>query len=207
MCGDSDVVGEGMRFFEKSSEWLKLQWKSRKFRVFFLMNLVLAVVLSAENVLLFSTGVLKMSRYVLLLAAVAVIACIDKKSKRIPNEILLAMLIIRVLIFFAEWISYPSYALSLLISALMGGVIGGGMFLICYLITRGGVGMGDVKLFFTAGCYLGTGGIMTVTVTTVLASAIYSIIQLIRRKAKLKDEIAFAPFVWIGLVLAMALGI
>ena len=81
------------------------------------------------------------------------------------------------------------------------------MFLICYFITRGGVGMGDVKLFFVAGLYLGSGGIMAVIVTTVFSSAVYSIVQLVRKKAKLKDEIAFAPFVWIGRILAMALGI
>lgn len=48
---------------------------------------------------------------------------------------------------------------------------------------------------------------MAVVVTTVFSSAVYSIVQLVRRKAKLQDEIAFAPFVWIGLILAMALGI
>ena len=48
---------------------------------------------------------------------------------------------------------------------------------------------------------------MAVIVTTVFSSAVYSIEQLVRKKAKLKDEIAFAPFVWIGLILAMALGI
>ena len=40
------------------------------------------------------------------------------------------------------------------------------------------------------------------------ACAVYSdTVQLVRKKAKLKDEIAFAPFVWIGLILTMALGI
>lgn len=186
---------------------MKAHWQNRKFRIFLFLNVALAVLLSVENMMLFSVGVLKMLRYVVLLGGLAVIACIDRRSHRIPNEILLVMLYIRAILLVIECICYPSYALSMIIAALLGSIFGGGMFLVCYFITRGGVGMGDVKLFFVAGLYLGSGGVMAVIVTTVFSSAIYSVIQLIRKKAKLKDEIAFAPFVWIGLILAMALGI
>ena len=186
---------------------MKARWQNKSFRIFLVVNILLMVLLSVENMLLFSVGVLKMLRYVILLCGVAVIACIDRRSKRIPNEILLALVYIRAVVLIAECVMYSSYVLSMIISALLGSILGGGMFLICYFITRGGVGMGDVKLFFVAGLYLGSGGIMAVIVTTVFSSAVYSIVQLVRKKAKLKDEIAFAPFVWIGLVLAMALGI
>lgn len=203
----ADVVGVNMKFFKKSKRWMKTHWKNRSFRIFLVVNILLAVLLAVENMALFSVGVLKMLRYVILLGAVAVIACIDKRSKRIPNEILLALVYLRAVLLVIEGICYPSYALSMILSVLLGSILGGGMFLICYFITRGGVGMGDVKLFFVAGLYLGSGGIMAVVVTTVFSSAVYSIVQLVRRKAKLQDEIAFAPFVWIGLILAMALGI
>ena len=183
-----------MKFLKKSKRWMKAHWQNKSFRIFLAVNILLVVLLSVENMLLFSAGVLK-------------IACIDRRSKRIPNEILLALVYIRALVLIAECVMYPSYALSMIISALLGSILGGGMFLICYFITRGGVGMGDVKLFFVAGLYLGSGGIMAVIVTTVFSSAVYSIVQLVRKKAKLKDEIAFAPFVWIGLILTMALGI
>lgn len=196
-----------MNFLNKSRQWMIFQWKNKKFRFFLLSNFLLALLLSVENMVLFSVGVTKMIRYLILLAGVAVIACIDKKSKRIPNEILLVLVYMRIILFVVECVCYTSYALAMLISILLGGVLGGGLFFICYLITKGGVGMGDVKLFLVVGFYLGSRGIMAVIVTTVFSSAIYSIVQLIRKKAKLKDEIAFAPFVWIGLVLAMALGI
>ena len=187
-----------MKFLKKSKRWMKAHWQNKSFRIFLAVNILLVVLLSVENMLLFSAGVLKMLRYVILLCGVAVIACIDRRSKRIPNEILLALVYIRALVLIAECVMYPSYALSMIISALLGSILGGGMFLICYFITRGGVGMG---------LYLGSGGIMAVIVTTVFSSAVYSIVQLVRKKAKLKDEIAFAPFVWIGLILTMALGI
>ena len=81
------------------------------------------------------------------------------------------------------------------------------MFLICYFISRGGVGLGDVKLFIEAGLYLGSGGIMAVIVTTVFSSAVYCFVKMIKKKKKIKNEIDFDQFVWIGLILTMALGI
>jgi len=135
-----------MKFLKKSKRWMKAHWQNKSFRIFLAVNILLVVLLSVENMLLFSAGVLKMLRYVILLCGVAVIACIDRRSKRIPNEILLALVYIRALVLIAECVMYPSYALSMIISALLGSILGGGMFLICYFITRGGVGMGDVKL-------------------------------------------------------------
>lgn len=196
-----------MKFLKKSSSWMKLHWKERKFRIFCACNLFWMILLTAENMILFSAGGWKMIRYLVFLSAAAVIAVIDRKSKRIPNDILLMLLCIRVILLAVECICYPTYALALLISAVMGSVLGGGMFLLCYFITKGGVGMGDVKLLFVEGLYLGSGGIMSAIVLTVFSSAVYSVVQLIRKKAKMKDEIAFAPFVWMGLLLTMLLGI
>lgn len=195
-----------MNFFTKSTKWLKKEWQEKNFRIFLVVNVLLSFLLTAENIGLFSSGVSRAFRYDLLLAALAVIAWIDRRSKRIPNSILLAMILIRLIFLALEWILYPDMGLAMLISSVMGALIGGGLFLLCYFLTRGGIGMGDVKLFAVVGLYVGSGVIMTVVFLSVVASAVYSIIQLLRKKTKLKDEIPFAPFIWIGLILAMAIG-
>ena len=195
-----------MNFFTKSTKWLKKEWQKKSFRVFLVVNVLLCFLLTAENIGLFSSGVLRALRYDLLLAALAVIAWIDRRSKRIPNSILLAMIPIRLIFLALEWILYPDMGLAMFISSVMGALIGGGLFLLCYFLTRGGIGMGDVKLFAVVGLYVGSGVVMTMVFLSVVASAVYSIIQLLRKKTKLKDEIPFAPFIWIGLILAMAIG-
>ena len=80
------------------------------------------------------------------------------------------------------------------------------MFMLCYLISRGGIGVGDVKLFAVIGCFVGSGTILTLTFLSVVVSAAYSIIMLVLKKTGLKEEIPFAPFVLVGTVLTMALG-
>lgn len=195
-----------MKFIRKSIQWLQREWSDKTFRIYAIVNLFLLAALVTENISLFSMAVSRMVRYSILFAGLAVIAWIDRRSKRIPNEILLALLLLRVIVLAGEWLVHPSYGLALLISALAGGLIGGGLFIICYFLSRGGVGMGDIKLFAVMGVYLGLGVIMTTVFLTVLVSAVYSVVQLIRKKTKLKDEVPFAPFAWIGLILTMAIG-
>lgn len=155
---------------------------------------------------LFSYGLLKIIRYLLLLAALFLIAWIDWHEKRISNNILLPLLEARGLLLLMEWLSYPQYGFALFLSALAGLLIGGGMFLLASAISRGGIGMGDVKLFAIVGSYMGSGSILAVIFLAVMASAVYSAVMLILRKIKLKEEIPFAPFILIGTILTMALG-
>ena len=87
----------------------------------------------------------------ILAAALFFIAWIDHQSKRIPNRILKILLAVRTILLAAEWLTYPKLGLAVLLSALLGAAIGGGMFLIAHFISKGGVGMGDVKLFMVIG--------------------------------------------------------
>ena len=80
------------------------------------------------------------------------------------------------------------------------------MFLLADVISKGGIGMGDIKLFAVVGSYMGSGSILAVIFLTVMASAAYSAVMLLFKKVKWKEEIPFAPFILVGTVLTMALG-
>ena len=97
--------------------------------------------------------------------------------------------------------------MSLMISAGAGLVLSGGMFLICYVIARGGIGAGDVKLLAVIGYWVGGGAVFTVVFLTVLSAAVYSSVGLLLKKISLKQEMPFAPFVLAGTVLTMMLGV
>lgn len=186
--------------------WLRKQMESRYFRVLLLVSILTGGVLVAEF-RIFSYSLLKIIRYLILAESMFLIAWIDQHEKRIPNRILGMLLIIRLLLLLGEWICFPGLGLSLLISSLLGLLAGGGMLLLVHFISKGGIGMGDVKLLGVIGAYVGISGIMPITFLAVLVSAVYSIVLLIRKKIKLKEEIPFAPFVLAGTLLAMALGI
>jgi len=85
-----------------------------------------------------------------LLGIVAVAAIIDLRTHRIPN-----------------WLTFPALALGLvwnlvvsgpagLGAALLGVLVGAGLFLIPYVL--GGMGPGDVKLMGVVGAFMGPGG-------------------------------------------------
>lgn len=185
--------------------WFREQWKDKKFRVFLMVSAVASVGLLLEFYV-FSYSIWKILRYLVLTAALFSIAWIDQKSKRIPNQLLKILLTVRVILLVFEWLAYPELGLAVLISIVSGALIGGGLFLLAHFISKGGVGMGDVKLFMVIGLYMGSGSIMAAVFLSVMASALYSIVMLLLKKIKLKEEIPFAPFIFIGTVLTMALG-
>lgn len=185
--------------------WFREQWKDKKFRMFLIAALAVIVGLLLEFYV-FSYGIWKVLRYLVLTAALFFIAWIDQKSKRIPNQALKILLTVRGILLVFEWLAYPELGLAVLISVVLGALMGGGLFLLAHFISKGGVGMGDVKLFIVIGLYMGSGSIMAAVFLSVMASALYSIVMLLLKKIKLKEEIPFAPFIFIGTVLTMALG-
>lgn len=191
---------------KQQAEQKKDQKKGSNFRIMLIAAIVTGLLLTAEFFVL-GYGILKIFRYLAVLAGLFVIAWIDRNEKRIPNKILLILLAARVVILIIEAVVYSELGLSILFSAILGGFIGGGLFIFAYILSRGGIGMGDVKLFTVLGCYMGGGSIFAVIFLTVISSAVYSVIMLMLKKIKLKEEIPFAPFVLLGTILAMALGI
>ena len=179
--------------------------KDKKFRLFIFAALVVEITLAAEFTI-FSYSILKTIRYLLLIGVLFLIAWIDQHKKKIPNRLLLFLLVGRIFLLLLEWLVFPGMGLSLLISSTLGMLLGGGLFLLAHFISRGGVGMGDVKLFGVIGCYTGVGVIMPLVFLTVMVSAVYSIVMLLLKKIKLKEEIPFAPFVLIGTILTLAMG-
>lgn len=190
---------------EINRAWLREQSENQNFKKL-IAALCVAEILLAVEFFALSYGILKIARYLFLLAVMFFIAWIDQHNRKIPNRLLLWTLTVRVILLAAEWILYPGIGLVLFISALTGLVLGGGLFLLAHFLSRGGVGMGDVKLFVVIGAYVGGGSIMAVVFLTAVVSAVYSLVMLARKKIKLKEEIPFAPFALVGLAVAMALG-
>lgn len=190
---------------EQEIKWFQEQMESRRFRWLLAGAVVAGVGLTAEF-FVFSYSILKILRYLILYAALFFLAWIDHKQRRIPNKILSRLLALRAILLVAEGAMFPRMALVIVLSSVLGMLLGGGMFLLARFLSKGGVGMGDVKLFAVIGSYVGSGSIMTVTFLTIVISAAYSIVMLAVKKVRWKEEIPFAPFIWTGTMLAMALG-
>lgn len=149
---------------------------------------------------------LKGVRYLVLMGFLVVLGFVDREKTIIPNRILLCMLGIRAVLLAGECAVFTEYAAGLLKSAGFGMIAGAGIFLLAYLISRGNVGMGDVKLLGVIGAYLGAALIWWDMVVCLFLCAFYSVVQLLRKKLKMKDSIPLAPFFTVGTIFILLVG-
>jgi len=127
----------------------------------------------------------------------------DIKSKRIPNKLVLLMI--------AGWIVLIAFALSfntesgvkLLIDSTFGLLTGGGMFLLVYLMSRKGLGGGDVKFIAAAGLYLGLANTINTILFGSILAAITGLTLILLKKIKRKDTIPLAPFMFMGIMITV----
>ena len=133
------------------------------------------------------------------------IAAVDYRIQKIPNQFLLAALVIRALIYIPEIILSPRRALVLLGSDLLGAVIIGGFFLLLLVIFKNSIGMGDVKLFFVMGMFQGLWGVINSVFFSLFVSFVISIVLLISRKKNKDDAISFGPSILFGTIIGICL--
>lgn len=183
---------------------------SGKKRNSLLILFILLIIAGSGSVLfqLYGYGLSKILRYLILMMVIILIAIIDCKEWIIPNQILMKLLLIRGMILIGEWIQYydSSFLKEIIISPFLGLFLGGGLFFICYMVSRKCIGAGDVKLLAVIGAFTGAGVLIPVMFLSALTSAIYGGIMLITHKLTMKDSIPFAPFVAVGTILTLLLG-
>lgn len=147
----------------------------------------------------FSHDLLMTVQNIILWDIVLSVAVIDHKVKKIPNQFMLILLAVRAVGLAIACICVPETAIATVAAALLGMFVGGFIILACMLISRGGIGAGDMKLYGVVGFYYGLGGIIQVMMYSLLLAAVYSLVMLIFRKAKLKSTLPMAPFIFLGL--------
>lgn len=134
----------------------------------------------------------------ILIGSLSILAVIDYKKNIVPNKMLLIMLAAWVSIAGIYTILQTEKGLGYFFSALIGGIIGGSIFLLCYILSKRQLGAGDVKLVFIMGLYLTGHRIVGAIFYGVTLCCIYSVVQLLRKKIGLKDGVPLVPFLYMG---------
>lgn len=134
-------------------------------------------------------------------------AWIDKDLRIIPNEIPLAMLVGSavhlVLVFFAN----PDMLLTFTLSCLVSGVVSFALMSLLCLLAHGGFGAGDAKILGALGTLCGGVCVLGTLFFATLTAAVYAVVLLVQKKATLKYSMPFGPFLFLGFILAVAIGI
>lgn len=128
----------------------------------------------------------------------AILTVCDLKKSIVPNRVILLAFAIWILVISIGIIVNTPVSVALLGKSLIGGIIAGVIFLLCYIVTKKKLGAGDVKFAFILGLYMTSdrmfGGIFYGTVLC----CIYSIVQIIRKKLSFKSGVPMIPFLYMG---------
>ena len=127
-------------------------------------------------------------------------AILDYKAKRIPNKLILAMIAAWVIIITPKLFFDTDTTVMLMADAVLGFAIGGGLLLLVYLISRKGIGGGDVKFMAAAGLYLGYYGILPAMLCGTIAAALVGFALILLKKIGRKDTIPLVPFLYAGIL-------
>jgi leader peptidase (prepilin peptidase) / N-methyltransferase len=137
--------------------------------------------------------------YALMASTLVVVALIDLDHKIIPNIITLPGILAGL-----------SLSLQLLpitpLTSLLGVLIGGALFYLIALISKGGMGGGDIKLIAMIGAFLGWHGTLFTIFSSALLGAVVGIMLMVLGKKGRKDKVPFGPFLSFGAILFMLSG-
>ena len=154
---------------------------------YFFVELITAILFLAVYVrfMVYERSVLLFIPYLILCSGLVVITFIDLEHKIIPDKI-----------------TYPGIVAGLIISlfsrsflsSLFGLAIGGGILYLIVVLSRGGMGGGDVKLAAMLGAFLGWRLILLNLFLSFLFGGIIAVILLLLKLKGRKDYIPFGPY-------------
>ncbi|WP_047155103.1 prepilin peptidase [Aneurinibacillus tyrosinisolvens] len=138
---------------------------------------------------------------VLLFVSLLVIITVSDLAYRIiPDKVVFPFLaLFLILRFFIH--PHESY-----VSHLIGMVLGFTVFLLVAIVSRGGMGGGDIKLFAVVGLFLGYPLLLLTILLSTLFGALYGILLIVFVEAGRKTEVPFGPFIAIGSLCAVFWG-
>ena len=141
-----------------------------------------------------------------MLAAMTFFCAADLWEHVVPNPMLLLLVLVFVLLTGMTAIRDMEAFLRLLPSIFFGEIFCAVSFGLAYLLSRGSMGAGDVKLALVMGLYLTGEYVSGAVLYGCLAAALFSLVQLARKKLGRRDKIPFVPFLYIGLIIRYIAG-
>jgi leader peptidase (prepilin peptidase) / N-methyltransferase len=152
-------------------------------------------------------GTIELGAFLTLTAVSIALALIDLDTKRLPNVIVVPALLAGILLLGAAAVVRGDWP------ALAGALLGGAglfvLYLVLALVSRGGMGFGDVKLAAVLGLYLGFlgwGNLLVGAFAAFLFGAVFGLALMLIRRAGRKSAIPFGPWMILGAWLGVFAG-
>ncbi|MBP2632312.1 MAG: peptidase prepilin type [Firmicutes bacterium] len=160
----------------------KLETSAFKQKIYFIFSIFPLYLLTSH----YAVTAMELIVYWVFITFMVFISIMDFEQHVILDKILL------VLILFAFVFSpfLPAYFLNRLVA----GMLGGGGLLLLAILTKGGIGGGDIKLLFVLGLWLGSDKLFLTMFFGFISGGIVSAILLLSKLNRLGDPIAYGPY-------------
>lgn len=179
--------------------------KDFKYIIFLLAAFIIGMAVFAVQYNYFGEYI-KASKLTFLIMLLAPIAYVDFKSHKIPNVLVLAGIMARFVFYIIEMISSNKTVPGIFLSDMKGVLLVCGILLLGTLITKNGVGVGDIKMYAVIAMFMGYSGTVFSLIISLFVCFLVSIVLLVTGKKTGKNTLPFAPFVYIGTLIAIFLG-
>lgn len=123
----------------------------------------------------------------------------DIKYRIISNKIIIACFFIGIVLVFI------SGNISLWLSNITGAFGAFLLFFLASILSKGGIGMGDVKLMTCIGLYTGIYETLNISFISIMLSVLVGVFLILIKKANKKTELPFVPFILLGVIVEMLL--
>ena len=137
--------------------------------------------------------------YALLSSILLVVALIDLDHQIIPNSITYPGVVVGLAVSFWALPLTPILG-SRLAASLVGCLVGGIFFYVVAMLSKGGIGGGDIKLMAMIGAFLGGDGAFFTVLMAALTGSLVGITLILLGKKGRKDKVPFGPFLACGAI-------
>lgn len=137
-------------------------------------------------------------KYCIFVSFLIVISMIDFDTQYVFTSTTILSGIIGIVFILTQYFMHENGVLNLI----LGGLIGGGIIGLIVFLTKG-MGEGDIEIAVVCGLFLGTKAIMLGLFLAIILGGIIGIIIVLLKLKKLKEKMAFGPFIAVGSIISM----
>lgn len=190
-------------FYRTCIEGVNIKVLSRK-QIYMTTGLIFVISLSAVIKILRDTSdILNISKMLLSICILTGSACFDYREHRIPNIFPIMMSISAIIILITGLAIQQEGAEAYMVSSAFATVGCAACLTIASLLTKQGIGAGDIKIMSALALIGGVSLVCSVLFFSVVSCSVVSAVYLISRKKTLKSSLPFGPFILFGFIISI----
>ena len=138
-------------------------------------------------------------------SALLVATVIDWRTMEIPDSMWVTVLIGGIIVYIDDLVA-EGFVLDTLLERLIGFFAASGVLFLLAVVTKGGMGGGDIKLMAAVGFLLGWKVVLLALVMGGLIGTLYLVFLAIKNKGKVPRKVPFGPHLALATVICMFVG-